>query len=113
MDGGFFERFGSGLKENFDEDKIVAEKDKYATLSEAEILKIYQDTADQTQISYQELVSSLLELNVSTLNRVIRSTTQIIKINSITVYRLYLTKTIIFIKHAAASTTKNYPHLLF
>lgn len=70
MDGGFFERFGSGLKENFDEDKIVTEKDKYATLSEAEILKIYQDTADQTQLSYKELVSSLLELNVSTLKNV-------------------------------------------
>lgn len=66
MDGGFFERFGSGLKENFNEDTIADDKDKYATLSEAEILKNYQDTADQTQLSYKELVSSLLELNVNT-----------------------------------------------
>lgn len=65
IDGGFFERYGSGLKENFEEDTIVAEKDKYATLNEIEISKIYQDTADKTQLSYKELVSSLLELNVS------------------------------------------------
>lgn len=66
IDGGFFERFGSGLKENFKEDTIVAEKDKYATLNEIEISKIYQDTAEKTQSTYNELISSLLELNVST-----------------------------------------------
>lgn len=66
IDGGFFERFGSGLKENFIEDTIVAEKDKYATLNEIEISKIYQDTAEKTQPTYNELISSLLELNVST-----------------------------------------------
>lgn len=66
IDGGFFERFGSGLKENFEEDTIVAEKDKYATLNEIEISKIYHDTAEKTQPTYKELISSLLELNVST-----------------------------------------------
>lgn len=65
MDGGFFERYGSGLKENFEEDTIIAEKDKFATLNEREISEVYKDTADRTQLSYTELLSSLLELNVS------------------------------------------------
>lgn len=65
IDGGFFERYGSGLKENFEEDTIIAEKDKYATLNAREISEVYQDTADRTQLSFNELLSSLLELNVS------------------------------------------------
>lgn len=65
MDGGFFERYGSGLKENFEEDTIIAEKDRFATLNEREISKVDQDTAARTQITYKELLSSLLELNVS------------------------------------------------
>jgi len=64
MDGGFFERYGSGLKENFEEDIVIAEKDKFATLNEREISEVYNDTADRTQLSYKELLSSLLELNV-------------------------------------------------
>lgn len=65
MDGGFFERYGSGLKENV-EDKIVAAKaDKYATLSENELKQVDEDIANRIQLSYTELLSSLLELNVS------------------------------------------------
>jgi len=65
MDGGFFERYGSGFKNNFEEDTIIAEKDKYATLNEREISKVDNDIAERTQLSYKELLSSLLELNAS------------------------------------------------
>lgn len=65
MDGGFFERYGSGFKDNFEEDIIIAEKDKFATLNEREISKIDNDIAERTQLSYKELLSSLLELNAS------------------------------------------------
>lgn len=65
MDGGFFERYGSGLKENFEESTIIAEKDRFTTLNEREISKVDQDTAARTQLTYKELLSSLLELNVS------------------------------------------------
>lgn len=65
MDGGFFERYGSGFKNNFEEDTIIAEKDKFATLTEREISKVDNDIADRTQLSYKELLSSLLELNAS------------------------------------------------
>lgn len=64
MDCGFFERYGSGLKENFIEDTIIAEKDKCATLNARELSEVYKDTENRTQISYKELLSSLLELNV-------------------------------------------------
>jgi len=65
MDGGFFERYGSGFKDNFEEDTIIAEMDKYATLNEREISKVDNDIAERTQLSYKELLSSLLELNAS------------------------------------------------
>lgn len=65
MDGGFFERFGSGLKENVAEEIITAGKDTFSTLTERELSKVYEDTAERTQLSYKELLSSLLELNVS------------------------------------------------
>jgi len=65
MDGGFFERYGSGFKNNFEEDTIIAEKDKFATLNEREISKVDNDIAERTQLSYKELLSSLLELNAS------------------------------------------------
>lgn len=64
LDGGFFERYGSGLKDNFIEDTIIAEKDKCATLNAKEISEVYKDTENRTQLSYKELLSSLLELNV-------------------------------------------------
>lgn len=67
MDGEFFERFGSGLKETFEEDTIVAEHDKLATLSEKETSNVFKETALKTQLSYRELLSSLMELNVCTL----------------------------------------------
>jgi hypothetical protein len=65
MDGGFFERFGSGLKENVEEKIIIAEKDKFSTLTERELSKVYEEITEKTQLSYKELISSLLELNVS------------------------------------------------
>lgn len=64
MDGGFFERFGSGLRDNFKEDTIIAEKDKFVTLNAKEISDVDKDTAERTQLSFKELLSSLLELNV-------------------------------------------------
>lgn len=64
MDGGFFERYGSGLKETFEEDTIIAENDKLATLTEKETSNVFKETALKTQLSYTELLSSLLELNV-------------------------------------------------
>ncbi|VVC40707.1 Hypothetical protein CINCED_3A013301 [Cinara cedri] len=67
LDGGFFERYGSGLKDNFIEDTIIAEKDKFATLNTREILDVYKDTETRTQLSYKELLSSLLELNITEL----------------------------------------------
>jgi len=65
IDGGFFERYGSGFKENFEEDTIIAEVDKLATLNEREISKVDNDISERTQPSYKELLSSLFELNVS------------------------------------------------
>lgn len=65
MDNDFFERFGSGLKENVKEEIITAERDKFSTLTERELSKVYEETAERTQLSYKELLSSLLELNVS------------------------------------------------
>lgn len=64
MDGEFFERYGSGLKGTFEEDTIVAEHDKLATLSEKETSNVFKETAVKTQLSYTELLSSLMELNV-------------------------------------------------
>lgn len=65
LDGGFFERYGSGLKDNVEEELVTAEVNKYATLSENELQRVDDDIANKTQLSYQELLSSLLELNVS------------------------------------------------
>jgi len=65
IDGGFFERYGSGFKDNFEEDTIIAEKDKFATLNEREISRVDNDIAERTQLSYKQLLSSLLELNAS------------------------------------------------
>ncbi|XP_025408650.1 protein unc-13 homolog 4B isoform X2 [Sipha flava] len=67
MDGGFFERFGSGLKENVEEKIIIAEKDKFSTLTERELSKVYEEITEKTQLSYKELISSLLELNINEL----------------------------------------------
>lgn len=64
IDGAFFERYGSGLKDTYDEDTIVAEHDKLATLTEKETSNVFKETALKTQMSYKELVSSLMELNV-------------------------------------------------
>lgn len=65
MDGGFFERFGSGLKENIEEKIVIAEKDQFSTLTERELSKTFEEIAERTQLSYKELLSSLIELNVS------------------------------------------------
>lgn len=64
MDGGFFERFGSGLRDNFKEDTITAEKDKFVTLNAKEISDVDKDTMERARLSFKELLSSLLELNV-------------------------------------------------
>ncbi|KAE9529780.1 hypothetical protein AGLY_011876 [Aphis glycines] len=72
IDGGFFERYGSGFKHNFEEDTIIAEKDKFATLNEREISIVDNDIAERTQLSYKELLSSLLELNAKTKNEILK-----------------------------------------
>ncbi|XP_026805055.1 protein unc-13 homolog 4B isoform X2 [Rhopalosiphum maidis] len=67
IDGGFFERYGSGFKDNFEEDTIIAEKDIFATLNEREISRVDNDIAERTHLSYKQLLSSLLELNINEL----------------------------------------------
>lgn len=68
MDGGFFERYGSGLKENIEEQTAAIKKeDQLDILDENELAKIFEDTASKT-VSYTDFLSSLLELNVSCKN---------------------------------------------
>ncbi|XP_050543331.1 protein unc-13 homolog 4B isoform X2 [Daktulosphaira vitifoliae] len=67
LDGGFFERYGSGLKENIEEQSAAIKKeDQLDILDEKELAKIYEDTASKT-ISYTDFFSSLLELNIDEL----------------------------------------------
>ncbi|XP_050433740.1 protein unc-13 homolog 4B [Adelges cooleyi] len=67
LDGGFFERYGSGLKENVAEQTAsIDEEDKLATLDENELAKIFEDTL-QTVPSYKEFLSSVMELNMDEL----------------------------------------------
>lgn len=65
MDGRFFERHDSSLKTNVQKESFITYVDTYDTLNKKELEKVYDDIANRTQLSYTELLSSLLELNVS------------------------------------------------
>lgn len=67
MDGGFFKPYGSGLKENFDEDIFMAENHEFNALNETNTSETINETAEDTLIPYTELLSTSLELNVRNL----------------------------------------------
>lgn len=64
MDGGFFEPFGSGLKENFSEDIFIAGNDEFNEVNETNISEVVNETTEDTPSPYTELLSTSLRLNV-------------------------------------------------
>lgn len=67
MDGGFFEPYGSGLKENFTGDSFIAENDEFNTLNETNIVEAINEITEDMPSPYTELLSTSLGLNVRNL----------------------------------------------
>lgn len=61
----FFEYYDLSLKKIIKQEFAFRNVDEYATLNEIELKQVDDDVANRTQLSYTELLSSLLELNVS------------------------------------------------
>lgn len=67
MDGGFFEPYGSGLKENFNEDTFAVENDEFHEVNETNVSEAVNETTEDTSSPYTELLSTSLRLNVRSL----------------------------------------------
>lgn len=67
MDGGFFETYGSGLKESFNEDSYTVENDESNEVNETNISEVINETTEDTLSPYTELLSTSLRLNVRNL----------------------------------------------
>lgn len=73
-----------GLFENFNEDTFVDEADQFDTLKETEISKVFNQTLENCRLSYIEVLSTSLKLNVCITNSYLK-----IKSN-VNIYSKYL-----------------------